>query len=157
MANLLLNAVRYTPADGTVRIDAGREDDARLAVGCRHLRRHSPRPTCPGCSTSRSGASRPVRPAPAAGGASGGLGLAIVRGLVEAHGGRVEVRNTPDGCQFMVRLGYPLRPRSAALSVSFSHTVRRAYPSSPRPVDGSQQSIILDGRSTSRVHTVCRI
>ncbi len=33
-----------------------------------------------------------------------GLGLAIVRGLVEAHGGTVTAANTADGCRFEVRL-----------------------------------------------------
>ncbi|WP_203789376.1 ATP-binding protein, partial [Paractinoplanes rishiriensis] len=37
-------------------------------------------------------------------GTGGGLGLAIVRGLVEAHGGRVGVRNIVGGCRFEVRL-----------------------------------------------------
>ena len=31
-------------------------------------------------------------------------GLAIVRGLVEAHGGRVSVANINGGCRFEVRL-----------------------------------------------------
>jgi signal transduction histidine kinase len=34
----------------------------------------------------------------------GGLGLAIVRGLAEAHGGRVDVANTYTGCRFVVHL-----------------------------------------------------
>jgi signal transduction histidine kinase len=33
-----------------------------------------------------------------------GLGLAIVRGIVEAHQGQVSVVNTRDGCRFEVRL-----------------------------------------------------
>ncbi|WP_203790830.1 ATP-binding protein, partial [Paractinoplanes rishiriensis] len=37
-------------------------------------------------------------------GAGGGLGLAIVRGLVEAHGGRVGVRNIVGGCRFELHL-----------------------------------------------------
>jgi signal transduction histidine kinase len=38
----------------------------------------------------------------------GGLGLAIVQGIVEAHQGRVSVYNVPGGCSFEVRL--PLTP-----------------------------------------------
>jgi signal transduction histidine kinase len=33
-----------------------------------------------------------------------GLGLTIVRGIVEAHGGQVRVVNAGDGCSFEVRL-----------------------------------------------------
>jgi signal transduction histidine kinase len=36
--------------------------------------------------------------------AGAGLGLAIVRGIVEAHQGRATVRNIPGGCRFEVTL-----------------------------------------------------
>lgn len=104
VGNLLLNAVRYTPDDGTVRVEAGRErDQAWLSVA----------DTCGGIPPADLPRLFDVafRGEPArtpgtgnGGGASGGLGLAIVHGLVEAHGGRVEVRNTTDGCRFVVRL-----------------------------------------------------
>ena len=40
--------------------------------------------------------------------AGAGLGLAITRGIVEAHDGTVDVENTADGCRFRVRL--PVAP-----------------------------------------------
>lgn len=49
----------------------------------------------------RGGAARTPR-ADGKGGA--GLGLAIVRGIVEAHEGRATVRNTGAGCRFEVEL-----------------------------------------------------
>jgi signal transduction histidine kinase len=39
-----------------------------------------------------------------------GLGLAITRGIVDAHAGSVDVENTARGCQFRVRL--PVRRSS---------------------------------------------
>ncbi|MBY8874869.1 sensor histidine kinase [Micromonospora sp. PLK6-60] len=105
VANLLLNAVRYTPDDGTVRIDAGRDGaDAWFAVV----------DTCGGIPDAdlprlfdvafRGEPARTPRSGDGGVAGSGGLGLAIVRGLVEAHGGRVEVANVDDGCRFLVRL-----------------------------------------------------
>ena len=41
---------------------------------------------------------------PPAPGGGGGLGLAIARGLVEAHHGDIAVRNEHGGCRFTVRL-----------------------------------------------------
>ncbi|RKF29085.1 sensor histidine kinase [Micromonospora globbae] len=101
VGNLLLNAVRYTPEDGTVHVDAGRDrDDAWLAVA----------DTCGGIPEEDlphlfdvAFRGEPAR-TPRTGEGSGGLGLAIVRGLVEAHGGRVDVRNVGGGCRFVVRL-----------------------------------------------------
>ena len=97
--NLLINSVRYTPADGTVHIAAGHDrGDVWLAVS----------DTCGGIPDGDLGrvfdvAFRGERArTPSA--AGGGLGLAIVRGLVEAHGGRVGVRNVTGGCRFEVRL-----------------------------------------------------
>lgn len=104
VANLLLNAVRYTAHDGAVRIDAGLDrESAWFSVA----------DTCGGIPDSdlprlfdvafRGEPSRTPGPGNGGGG-SGGLGLAIVRGLVEAQRGRVDVHNTADGCRFMVRL-----------------------------------------------------
>jgi signal transduction histidine kinase len=46
-----------------------------------------------------------------------GLGLSIARGIVEAHSGKISVRNTGPGCQFLISL--PLaRPAPSAVSRS---------------------------------------
>jgi signal transduction histidine kinase len=98
VSNLLVNSVRYTPEAGTVQIDAGQEQDSVwLAVS----------DTCGGIPVDDLDrvfevAFRGERARTP--GAGGGLGLAIVRGLVEAHGGHVDVRNTLHGCRFEVRL-----------------------------------------------------
>lgn len=102
VGNLLLNAVRYTPYDGTVTVEGGRDaDDAWLAVA----------DTCGGIAEPDlprlfdvAFRGEPARTPGQGGDGSGGLGLAIVRGLVEAHGGRVQVENITDGCRFVVRL-----------------------------------------------------
>ena len=125
VANLLVNSVRYTPPDGTVRIDAGTEgSEVWLAVS----------DTCGGipeddlprvfevafrgerARTPHGG----IAPAPAATSGGGGLGLAIVRGLVEAHGGRVQAQNTRGGCRFVVRIP---RSRHDGMGARHRHAV----------------------------------
>jgi signal transduction histidine kinase len=119
VANLLRNAIRYTPADGTVTVSGGRDEDGGwLAVS----------DTCGGIpdedlprvfdvafrgEAARTPAVRAAGDGPADGrradfdGGGGGLGLAIVRGIVEAHRGEVAVSNAGSGCRFVVRLPVP--------------------------------------------------
>lgn len=98
LANLLVNAIHRTPADGTVAVAARREADAvvlSVTDSCGGIPPEDlPRVFDTGWSgndarTPRTGA---------------GLGLAIVRGIVEAHSGRASVRNVPGGCSFEVTL-----------------------------------------------------
>jgi signal transduction histidine kinase len=102
VANLLRNAIQYSPSDGAVTVTGGRdENDGWFAVT----------DACGGIAADdlprvfdvayRSERARTPRAADRSG---GGLGLAIVRGLVEAHGGRVSVANVGGGCRFEVRL-----------------------------------------------------
>lgn len=51
----------------------------------------------------RGTAARTPRPAET-GGSGAGLGLAIVRGIVEAHAGRARVHNVAGGCCFEIAL-----------------------------------------------------
>ncbi|HSP39211.1 MAG TPA: HAMP domain-containing sensor histidine kinase [Frankiaceae bacterium] len=102
LCNLVVNAIRHTPSDGTIDIVAGGEGrrayvavhdacggippgdlDRLFDVGFRGTTARTPGPD---------------------GGA--GLGLAIARGIVEAHRGEVKVVNEPErgGCRFTVML-----------------------------------------------------
>ncbi|SDK87691.1 sensor histidine kinase [Streptomyces indicus] len=99
LANLLVNAIRRTPADGTVAVAATRaEDDAvvlSVTDGCGGI----PEEDLPRVfDTGWRGSAARTPPAGA------GLGLAIVRGIVEAHRGSAEVHNVQGGCCFQVRL-----------------------------------------------------
>jgi signal transduction histidine kinase len=100
VGNLLRNAIRYTPADGTITVTGGKEPSGGwLAVS----------DSCGGIPDADLSRVFDVafRGAPARTPekeVNGGLGLAIVRGLVEAHHGRVSVANVGGGCRFEVHL-----------------------------------------------------
>lgn len=100
VGNLLRNAIRHTPSDGTVTVTGGRDGAGGwLAVsdGCGGIPE-------PDLSRVFDVAFRGASARTPEKDAGGGLGLAIVRGLVEAHRGRVAVRNVDGGCRFVVHL-----------------------------------------------------
>ncbi|MFE1074399.1 sensor histidine kinase [Streptomyces sp. NPDC058783] len=98
LGNLLVNAIRRTPADGTVAVAAERSADGvvvSVTDGCGGI----PEEDLPRVfDTGWRGTHARTPPAGA------GLGLAIVRGIVEAHRGRATVHNIPGGCRFEVTL-----------------------------------------------------
>jgi signal transduction histidine kinase len=104
--NLLSNAIRHTPPEGTVVLAAGiRDGQAWLRVddACGGIPEHDLERVF-----DLAYRGNPARTPEPAGQAGAGLGLAIARGLVEAHSGRIEVRNHGPGCRFEVLL--PLAP-----------------------------------------------
>ncbi|MFE9424054.1 sensor histidine kinase [Kitasatospora sp. NPDC006697] len=114
LGNLLVNAIRATPADGVVEVAARWEAGEVLVSvtdGCGGIAEDDlPRVFETGW---RGGSARTPRQDGSTGGAGAdrrhgdtgaGLGLAIVRGIVEAHAGRATVRNVGGGCCFEIAL-----------------------------------------------------
>jgi two-component system sensor histidine kinase KdpD len=101
--NLLLNAAHYTPPGTTVEVKASAAPDEMTISVADHG------PGLPPESLPQVFEKFYRVPGAPAGGT--GLGLSIVKGLVEAHGGRVEVRNRPGGgAEFSIHLpivGHP--------------------------------------------------
>lgn len=100
LRNLLGNAIRETPMDGTVAVEAGLDGDhAWVAVtdACGGI----PSDDLERVFDTSFRGHRPRTPSAEAG---AGLGLAIAKGLVEAHHGELHVANQGAGCRFTVRL-----------------------------------------------------
>jgi signal transduction histidine kinase len=98
LRNLLENAIRHTPADGTVRVEAG-VDDGHAYVAVADACGGIPEPDLERVFDVAFRGEMARTP-----GAGAGLGLAIARGMVEAHGGELTVGNDGPGCRFIVRL-----------------------------------------------------
>jgi len=99
--NLLDNAIRHTPPGGVVLITAGLDPTGEGALV-------SVQDACGGIperdldSVFEMAYRGDTARTPGDGG--GGLGLAVARGLVEAHHGEITVHNHGPGCRFTVRL-----------------------------------------------------
>jgi len=109
-ANLLNNAAKYTPPGGQIRMLAQRQESALLVavrdtgIGIapeqrEHLFQMFAQ-LSPSLEQSQSGL---------------GIGLALSRGLIEMHGGRIEAKSegTGKGSEFIVQLALPAESRPA--------------------------------------------
>lgn len=109
LSNLLINAIRHTPTDGVVEVAAHRKPggvEFAVTDQCGGL---SPETLERAFDVAWRGEAARTPNNPASGntlGRGAGLGLAIVRGIVEAHDGTVVVTNLSDhaGCRFSVTL-----------------------------------------------------
>ena len=101
MRNLLENAIRHTPSDGSVIIEAGIDDELPdyAYVAVRDSGGGVPAEDLPRIFDVAFQGDRARTP-----GAGAGLGLAIAKGFVEAHHGLLQVRNEADGATFTMRL-----------------------------------------------------
>jgi signal transduction histidine kinase len=112
LENLLVNAIRHTGPGGTVRVTVACAESSAGAPGTVTI---TVEDECGGIAEAdldrvfeagwrSSGARTPERENVPGGGA--GLGLSIVRGVAEAHGGTASATNPPDapGCRFTLHL-----------------------------------------------------
>jgi two-component system phosphate regulon sensor histidine kinase PhoR len=101
LANLVHNAVKFTPAGGSVRLSAARED-GRVAFSV----------TDTGVGIERADLERVFerfyKADRSRSGGGTGLGLAIAKHIVQAHGGRIEARSDGPGRGATFRFTLPL-------------------------------------------------
>lgn len=107
--NLLSNAIRHTPPDGTVLVGLGVDgDNALLHVDdcCGGIPENEINRVFDVAFRGTPARTPHADPSMSSG---AGLGLAIARGLVEAHRGQIEAHNHGPGCRFEVRLPLAMR------------------------------------------------
>lgn len=128
LGNLLENASQHTPAGGTVTVAASREG-SHVTLAVSNTGSHIAEHDLPHIFERfyRGGKSRARGAGDAEGRGGAGIGLAIVKELVEAHGGTVGAESDEQGTCVWMRLGGDgaPRPRSAQASGT-GEALRRA-------------------------------
>jgi PAS domain S-box-containing protein len=155
LMNLVGNAIKFSPANGLVRIEARRKgDEIELAV----------RDSGEGMEkTHVEHVFDPYWQAPSTAKKGTGLGLSIARGIVEFHGGKIWAENGVDrGCCFFFTLpcthpeepvlGARLRARTSTGPLSGSHPFVKLEPEAPSP-EGRTVLIVDDELDTRALLT----
>jgi signal transduction histidine kinase len=103
LANLVANAIRHTDPGMRVQLVGRRAEDGRIQVAVVDACGGIPEESLPRVFDTG------WRGTPSRSGDDGGagLGLAIARGVVQSHAGRIAVRNVAGGCRFEVDLPSP--------------------------------------------------
>ncbi len=108
LSNLLSNAIRHTPANGTVQVTIAGSDDAAVRVSV-----ENPGPAIDAAHLPRLfDRFYRVDAARAQGSDGAGLGLAITKSIVDAHRGTIGVSSI-DGCT-RFEIGFPRADRASA-------------------------------------------
>ncbi|MXY25822.1 MAG: response regulator [Acidobacteria bacterium] len=130
--NLLSNAARHAPSSSPIRVAAER-DGVYVAVSVSDEGRGVPADRLPLLFRKRGGfaAADPAR-------GSGGLGLGICKGLVEAHGGRIWAESEGSGLGTRFSFTIPVADEAAAATPAGS-----GADASP-PDDGRTRVLVLD-------------
>ncbi len=123
IGNLLTNAAKYTDSQGRITLDA-RVQNAELVIAIRDNGIGLTQESLPGLFTMFSQVNSAIDRAE--GGL--GIGLALVKGLVALHGGRVEVRSEGlgRGSEFIVHLPHEVLAPSAAVVPEETHGAANA-------------------------------
>ena len=130
LANLVHNGIRHTRPGGRLLVTIGQRADGgavtlRVRDGCGGIAEPDLARVF----------DRLWRGDPARSSRGAGLGLAIARGFVEAHGGTIRVANVTGGCEFTVEL--PASSRQSAAARPAAVLPYRASPGGSGPASNS--------------------
>lgn len=136
--NLLSNAARYTAPGGEIRFEAGRED-GWVVIRVRDNGQGIPADQVPHVFDLFYRAPGADSGEQARGGL--GIGLALVRRLVELHGGQVEAASDGPGCGSEFRVRLPVASEGAA---GRRAAEQGAAPRTIRPLPRSYRVLVVD-------------
>jgi len=132
MRNLIDNAIRHTPEGGEVRVEVGADERSAFVAVADSCGGIPERDLDRVFDLAFRGDEARTRVDVDADGGRGGFGLAIARGLVEAHDGAIAVRNEGRGCRFTILL--PGQRSSEAMSRTARAVPRTVPVTFDRPV-----------------------